>query len=81
MLHLIPHIEGTFPLSCNCDGSRLTLHQIFFNCCYTEQREPILNQLYEDKENFVLKSILADNDKYSKLVINFLKETNLYDKI
>ena len=82
VLHLIPHIEGTFPIYCNCDGSRLSLHHLFFNCSfYINEREELLNQLYNDKKNFDLKNILEDNEKYCKLVIDYLKNIGYLNKI
>ena len=81
-IHLVPRIDGTFPLNCNCDGSRLTLNHIFFDCSYLIiEREPLINQLYKDKKNFTLKSILDDNENYCKLVIDFLKSTKFINKI
>ena len=54
-IHLIPRIEGTYPLQCNCDGTSLTLYHMFFNCSfYITQREQIINKLYEDKKNLTL---------------------------
>ena len=81
-IHLVPHIEGTFPLNCNCDGSRLSLNHIFFDCSYfIIEREPLIKQLYNDKKNLTLKSILDDSEEYCKLSIDFLKSINLYNKI
>ena len=81
-IHLIPHIENNFPLICNCDGSRLNLHHIFFDCSfYIAQRYILLQTLHNDKKNINLKNVLEDNQKYCNLVIQFLKSINFINKI
>ena len=67
-IHLIPHIEGTYPLTCECDGSRLNLHHVFFNCnYYVVQRLPILDEL--------------SNNNFYDLVLTFLKDKNFIKEI
>ena len=80
--HLVPRIEGTFPLHCPCDGSRLNLQHIFFDCgYYIPQRTNILSMLQNDRKQFNLKSLLEDNQIYCEEVIRFLKVINIFNKI
>ena len=81
-IHLVPRIEGTFPLHCPCDGSRLSLHHIFFDCgYYIIQRSNILSILQNDRRQLNLKTLFEDNQKYCDAVLRFLKLTDLIDKI
>ena len=81
-IHLTPHIENTFPLMCNCDGSWLSLHHVFFNCnYYAVQRTELFNQIIEEKKEYNLKSILNDDDNFCEHVLNFIKESNLSNQI
>ena len=81
-IHLIPHIEGTYPLTCQCDGSRLDINHVFFKCSkYVVQRTTILDELTSNNLNFNLKNLLSDNDNLCDLVINFLKDTNFIKEI
>ena len=81
-IHLVPRIEGTFPLHCNCDGSRLSLYHIFFNCgYYINQRTDLIYMLQKDRKEFNLKSLLEDNQSYCDKVIKYLIDINYINKI
>ena len=74
-IHLIPHIEGTYPVVCNCDGSNISLHHIFFNCShYVLERLPLIQILHENELNCNLKNILSDNDEIIDEVFKFLQK-------
>ena len=81
-IHLIPHIEGTYPRTCQCDGSRLNLEHVFFNCShYVVQRIPILEELNNNNLNFNIKNLLSDNDILCDLALEYLKEINFLKEI
>ena len=71
-IHLIPHIKGTYPCTCQCDGSRLDLNHVFFNCnYYVVQRLPILEELSNNNLNFNVKFLLSDNENFCDLTLEF----------
>ena len=79
---MIPRIENTYPLDCECGENRLSLTHIFFYCpLYTIQRLPLINMLQNDNMSITMKSLLSDNDKYCKSVIKFLNQIKFIDKI
>ena len=81
-IHLVPRIENTYPLECECQENRLSLRHIFFNCPnYTMQRIPILNLLQNDNKTITLKNLLSDNSLYCKHIITFLRSINFLEKI
>merc|ERR1712121_162399 len=81
-IHLIPHIEGTYPRTFQCDGSILDLTHVFFNCGhYVEQRWPLLEELYNNNLNYNLKDLLSDNETLCDLTLEFLKETDFLKEI
>ena len=81
-IHLIPRIEGTYPLQCLCDGSRLSLQHIFFECgYYIHQRTNIISMLQIDRKQFNVKSLLENNQDYCNKVIHFLRDINYIDRI
>ena len=80
--HLVPRIEGTFPLICTCDGSRQSLKHLFLDCShYSNQRIAILAKLYSDKKPFIIKSLFEDNKEYCKLIMQYLEDINFITKI
>ena len=73
-IHLIPRIEGTYPLDCDCGENRLSLAHIFFYCpFYTIQRLPIITMLQRDNKAITMKNLLGDDGEYCKTIIRFLK--------
>ena len=81
-IHLTPHIQGTHPVVCNCDGSFISLNHIFFNCnYYTNQRLPLINMLIEDDLNLNLRNLLANNEDFIDEVFKFLNDTNLMKEL
>ena len=81
-IHLLPRMEGTFPLECLCDGSRLTLAHIMFDCgFYINQRSRILERLRRDNKHVELRTILEDNNEYCSLVLQFLDDIDYMSKI
>ena len=76
-IHLLPHLNNADP-TCNCDGSRLTLRHLFFDCNYfVMERLPLLDALRQDRKEFTVKSLLIDDDKYCDIVYKYLKDTDL----
>ena len=81
-LHLTPHIQGTYPFVCNCDGSHMSLNHIFFNCnYYTNQRLPIINMLIENDLNLNLRNLLANNEDFIDEVFQFLINIDLMKEL
>ena len=81
-IHLIPHIENTYSLECECGKNRLSLNHIIFNCTnYTIQRLPIITVLQKDKKVINLKNLLGDDSAYSKYIIDFLRTINFLKQI
>ena len=51
-----------FHISCNCDGRRLNLHHILFNCGYFAcQRTNLIYLLQNDHKDFNSKTLFDDN--------------------
>ena len=81
-IHLIPRIENTYPLECECQEDRLSLRHIFFYCPnYTYQRLPIINMLQNDHKTLTLKNLFSDNSFYCKSIMTFLRSIKYLDKI
>ena len=81
-IHLVPHIENTFPLTCTCDDSRLTLHHLFFSCDhYVMQRAPLLQYLRDNDKAFLMKNVVDDDFKLCELVYRFLSDINYLTKV
>ena len=79
---LIPRIENTYPLECECQEDRLSLRHIFFYCPnYTYQRLPIINMLQNDHKTLTLKNLFSDNSFYCKSIMRFLRSIKYLDKI
>ena len=81
-IHLVPRIENTYPLDCDCQEDRLSLRHIFFYCpFYTVQRIPIITLLQNDNRTITLKNLLSDNSIYCKYIIAFLRAIKFLEYI
>ena len=82
LTHLEPYINKNFPPECVPCHRHMSINHLLIDCGeYEEERGPLLTALRDRGLAFNAHNLLQDDEEIITKVLQFLKDTNLYDKI